>query len=82
MGWVQSQYRVLKLDDLIDLSKSTEGLVIFVDGCDVFLEKDEKLFFDLIEAFMVQLHHWLKAEKPCHLCFQMREDVKFGSHFK
>ena len=36
-------------------------------------EKSDEMF-DLVEAFLVQFHHWYDQEKPCHLCFQVAED--------
>ena len=66
--WVQF------LDDLITLAYRYDGLVIVVDRADLlFTEKSDEMF-NLVEAFLVQFHHWYDQKKPCHLCFQMVED--------
>jgi hypothetical protein len=60
------------LDDLIELSEQEEkGVVIFVDRADAFLAENCRGMFRLIEAFLIQVHHWMEKKKPCHLCFQM-----------
>jgi hypothetical protein len=59
------------LDDMITLSSELPGLVIVIDHADQLFNKDRNKIFELIEAFLVQFHHWLKKSKPCHLCFQM-----------
>lgn len=61
-------------DDLISLAYKMLGLVIVIDNGNEFLEKEPAGFFDLIEAFMVQMNHWFKLKKPCHLCFQMEQN--------
>ncbi|MET3109528.1 hypothetical protein AAKU58_004385 [Oxalobacteraceae bacterium GrIS 1.18] len=58
-------------DDLITLSSQSNGLVIVVDRADLLLEKNQNEFFDLIESFLLQFHHWYDQKKPCYLCFQM-----------
>ncbi len=62
------------LDDLITLAYRHGGLVIIVDRADVLLRERPDDLFNLIEAFLVQFHHWYDHEKPCHLCFQMEEN--------
>lgn len=62
------------LDDLITLSESWTGLVIVVDRANLLLLDDSRVMFNLIEAFLTQVHHWLERRKPCHLCFQMSAD--------
>ncbi|WP_157634433.1 hypothetical protein [Variovorax sp. Root318D1] len=59
------------LDDMISLSTSLPGLIIVMDHADELFEADRTKVFDLIESFLIQLHHWLGKKKPCHLCFQM-----------
>jgi hypothetical protein len=59
------------LDDMISLSSSLRGLVIVMDHADELLAANKRKIFDLIEAFLIQFHHWLNKGKPCHLCFQM-----------
>jgi hypothetical protein len=62
------------LDDLISLSQHEAGVVIVIDRADVLLTSDSKVMFRLIEAFLVQFHHWFEKKKPCHLCFQMEKN--------
>lgn len=59
------------LDDLITLSEHEKGVVIFVDSADVLLAENSRGMFGLIEAFLIQVHHWMEKMTPCHLCFQM-----------
>lgn len=72
------------LDDLISLSRKKNGLVIVLDNASIIFSKNRTEFFDLIESFLIQFHHWLHANKPCHLCFQMIDDRRileiFGSN--
>ena len=37
--------------------------------------------FNLVEAFLIQFHHWYDQKKPCHLCFQMVEDAYVTDFF-
>jgi hypothetical protein len=62
------------LDDLIALSARVNGLVLVIDNAGFFLENDRDEAFALIEAFLIQFHHWLEKKKPCHLCFQMEKN--------
>jgi hypothetical protein len=62
------------LDDLITLSFRYPGLVIVVDHADILLRERPEDMFDLIEAFLIQFHHWYEKKKPCHLCFQMEQN--------
>src|SRR5882757_88748 len=62
------------LDDLILLADRLRGLVIVVDRADLLLRERPDDFFNLIEAFLVQFHHWYDQKKPCHLCLQMEEN--------
>jgi hypothetical protein len=62
------------LDDLITLSYQEHGIIIVIDNADGLLAADSKTMFKLIEAFLVQVHHWLEKKKPCHLCFQMEKN--------
>jgi hypothetical protein len=64
-GWIPL------LDDMITLSMKLPGLVIILDHADELFGIDRSQIFDLVEAFLIQFHHWLKKEKPCHLCIQM-----------
>jgi hypothetical protein len=48
--------------------------VIVVDRADILLRERPDDFFNLIEAFLVQFHHWYDQKKPCHLCLQMEEN--------
>ena len=59
------------LDDMISLSVELPGLVIVLDHADQLLAVDRSQIFGLIEAFLIQFHHWLSKKKPCHLCLQM-----------
>lgn len=59
------------LDDMSSLSASLPGLVIVMDHAEKLFEADCSKVFDLMESFLIQLHHWLGKKKPCHLCFQM-----------
>jgi hypothetical protein len=62
------------LDDLITLAYRYRGVAIIVDRADVLLREKPDEMFELIEAFLVQFHHWYDQKKPCHLCFQMEEN--------
>jgi hypothetical protein len=55
------------LDDLITLSEHEKGIVLFVDSADAFLAANSRGMFRLIEAFLIQVHHWMEKKKPCHL---------------
>lgn len=70
------------LDDMISLSTSLPGLVIVMDHADKLFEADRLKVFDLIESFLIQLHHWLGKKKPCHLCFQMSPHPLIEKAFK
>jgi hypothetical protein len=59
------------LDDLISLSYRQNGLVIIVDNANNLFRDNQDDAFDLIEAFLIQFHHWFERQKPCHLCFQI-----------
>ena len=59
------------LDDLGALAYEEQGLVIVVDGAWALLAEGTNEMFDLVEAFLIQFHHWSDREKPCYLCFQM-----------
>jgi hypothetical protein len=74
--------RVRFVDDLITLAYRMPGLVIVVDYGSDFLSREPEDFFDLIEVFMVQFHHWLDLKKPCHLCFQMEQNEMIGALLK
>lgn len=69
------------LDDMITLSSELPGLVIVVDHADQLLSKDRVKIFELIEAFLIQFHHWFKKAKPCHLCFQMSDHTLVSELF-
>ena len=70
------------LDDLITLSESEKtGVVLFVDGGDVFLAANSRGMFRLIEAFLIQVHHWMEKKKPCHLCFLMEPNDSLRAQF-
>ena len=66
------------LDDLVTLSHQISGLVIVLDNADSLLEVDRGYFFDLIESFLVPIHHWFGKSKPCHLCLQMERNERIG----
>jgi hypothetical protein len=59
------------LDDLIPLAFSTPGVVIVLDNADQVFAKHRRHLTQLMEAFLLQVHHWLEQKVPCHLCFQM-----------
>ncbi|WP_157522107.1 hypothetical protein [Mitsuaria sp. 7] len=69
------------LDDMISLSRKLPGLVIILDHAELLLNLDRTIVFDLTEAFLVQMHHWLGKNKPCHLCFQMSPNPLVGEAF-
>jgi hypothetical protein len=62
------------LDDLITLSYRQNGLAIIVDNADDLFRDNQDDAFDLIEAFLIQFHHWFEKQKPCHLCFQIENN--------
>jgi hypothetical protein len=59
------------LDDLISLAHSRDGLVLVLDNAHTVFVPQLRFFTSMIEAFMIQFHHWSEREKPCHLCFQL-----------
>lgn len=59
------------LDDLIGLAYRTSGIVIVLDNADHVFAEHRRTMTELMEAFLVQIHHWLEQKVPCHLCFQM-----------
>jgi len=59
------------LDDVGGLAFSTSGVVIVLDNAYLLMERHRKFLTDLIEAFLIQFHHWLERKVPCHLCLQM-----------
>jgi hypothetical protein len=69
------------LDDLISLSQHEKGLILFVDSAEVFLAENRRGMFRLIEAFLIQVHHWMEKKKPCHLCFQMEPNDSLRAQF-
>jgi len=72
------------LDDMITLSVELPGLVIVMDHADQLFALDRSQIFNLTESFLIQFHHWLEKDKPCHLCFQMSPHLLvaeiFGKH--
>lgn len=70
------------LDDLITLSEREKmGMVLFVDSADVFLAENSRGMCRLIEAFLIQVHHWMERKKPCHLCFVMEPNDSLRARF-
>ncbi len=69
-------------EDLAALAQRETGLAIIVDNADPFLSTDKKTMLKLIEAFQIQLTHWLKQGKPCHLFFQMEKNDLVRRIFK
>jgi len=69
------------LDDMISLSKKNAGLVLVIDNANLLFKSERKKTFDLIEAFLIQFHHWLDKNKPCHLCFQMEFNRSVSGKF-
>lgn len=69
------------LDDLITLSEHEKGMVLFVDSADVLLAENSRGMFRLIEAFLIQVHHWMEKKKPCHLCLQMEPSDSLRAQF-
>ena len=59
------------LDDLGGLANRTPGVVIVLDNADQAFAEYRRHVTELLEAFLVQIHHWLDQKVPCHLCFQM-----------
>lgn len=59
------------LDDLAGLAYRTPGIVIVLDNADQVFAEHRRPMTELMEAFLVQVHHWLEQKAPCHLCFQM-----------
>jgi len=69
------------LDDLISLAHTSPGLVIILDNADQLFARHRKLATEMIEAYLIQFHHWLERNKPCHLCFQMSSTPLLRSWF-
>lgn len=63
------------IDDLITLSTQRSGLIIEVSGADQLASESQVEMFDLIEAFLIQFHHWFEQKKPCHLVFRLGNSV-------
>lgn len=59
------------LDDLISLAHFQRGLVVVLDNAHLVFVPQLRFFASMIEAFMIQFHHWSKRSRPCHLCFQL-----------
>ena len=59
------------LDDLSSLAYRTSGVVIVLDNADQAFVEHRRPMTELMEAFLIQVHHWLERKVPCHLCFQM-----------
>jgi hypothetical protein len=77
----QPEVWVPLLDDLITLSDHEKGIVLFVDSADLLLAENSRGMFRLIEAFLIQVHHWMEKNKPCHLCFQMEANDSLKAQF-
>jgi len=56
-------------DDMITLAYRDPGLLIVVENAEVLASAPASGLFELIENFLLQLHHWLEQKKPCHLYF-------------
>lgn len=69
------------LDDLISLAYSTPGVVMVLDNADQVFTAHRRHMTQLMEAFLVQFHHWLEQKVPCHLCFQMSPHPLVGKIF-
>ena len=69
------------LDDLIGASEERCGLVIIVDNAHLLQAARPSEFYDLIESFLLQWHHWFEKKKPCHLCLQMESDGRVREFF-
>jgi hypothetical protein len=69
------------LDDLISLSEQEKGMVLFVDSANVLLAENSRGMLRLMEAFLIQVHHWMERKKPCHLCFQMEPNNSLRAQF-
>ena len=67
------------LDDLITLAHRERGLVIVLDGAWTLIDQRRDELFDLIEAFLIQFHHWLEQGKPCYLCLQMEANANVAT---
>lgn len=70
------------VDDLITFAHRANGLVVIVDNAHLLLKHDGKQMFELIETFLIQIHHWLEHKKPCYLCFQMESNASLGLLFE
>jgi hypothetical protein len=69
------------LDDLVSLAYTTAGVVIVLDNVEPVFSRHRRHFTELIEAFLVQLHHWLERGVPCHLCLQMSPNPLVAQFF-
>lgn len=69
------------LDDLASLAHRQKGLIIVVGHAGSILAQRQNDFFDLIEAFLTQVHHWSDQNKPCCLCFQMDDNPSIEQLF-
>ena len=70
------------LDDLISLAYTTTGVVIVLDNAGPAFSNHRRHFTQMIEAFLVQFHHWLEQEVPCHLCLQMSPNPLVAQLFR
>jgi hypothetical protein len=69
------------LDDLSSLAYRTPGIVIVLDNADQVFAEHRRAMTELMEAFLVQIHHWLEQKVPCHLCFQMSPHTLVAKQF-
>ena len=70
------QYWASFLDDLGSLSHVLKGLVIVLDNAWFLIQERREECFDLVEAFLIQIHHWNERKLPCHLCLQLEENLE------
>ena len=59
------------LDDMTSLAYKTPGVVVVLDNADQVFFVHRRHITQLLEAYLVQFHHWLEQKIPCHFCLQM-----------
>jgi hypothetical protein len=58
-------------DSLTTLSETSAALAIVVRGAGKGFSNLDFRLFKLVDAHLIQLHHWLDQEKPCNLIFHI-----------
>ena len=69
------------LDDLISLANRAPGLVIVLDNADQMFLAHRHHITEMIEAYLIQFHHWFERDLPCHFYVQMSAHPAVATSF-